>query len=105
MHVYTVLWLVGDLRALVLRPIRIEGGRLLLRIGLRWEADVPLAAIAAVERGPSAAGLRLGVLGSPNLVVRLRSPMQVHGPFGIRKTAGALLLQVDDPDALAAALG
>ena len=104
-HVYTVLWLVGDLRALVLRPIRIEGGRLLLRIGLRWEADVPLAAIAAVERGPSAAGLRLGVLGSPNLVVRLRSPMQVHGPFGIRKTAGALLLQVDDPDALAAALG
>ncbi|HET9754599.1 MAG TPA: hypothetical protein VFP52_16625, partial [Myxococcales bacterium] len=104
-HAYTVLWLVGDLRALVLRPIRIEGGRLLLRIGLRWEADVPLALIGAVERGPSGAGLRLGVLGSPNLLLKLRAPMQIHGPFGIRKTSDALLLQVDDPDALAAALG
>ncbi|HEY6908795.1 MAG TPA: hypothetical protein VI356_05470 [Myxococcales bacterium] len=103
-HVYTVLWLIGDLRALILRPIRIEGGRLLLRIGLRWEADVPLDSIAAVERGTSAAGLRLGVLGTPNLVVRLRAPMQLHGPFGIRKTSDALLLQVDEPDALAAAL-
>ncbi len=103
-HVYTVLWLIGDLRALVLRPIRIEGGLLLLRIGLRWEADVPLHSIAAVERGPSPAGLRLGVLGTPNLVVRLRAPMQLHGPFGIRRTSDTLLLQVDDPDALAAAL-
>jgi len=104
-HVYTVLWLIGDLRALVLRPIRVEAGKLVLRIGLRWEADVPLESIAAVERGPSNAGLRLGVLGTPNLTVRLRAPMQVHGPFGIRKTSDALLLQVDDPDALAAALG
>jgi len=103
-HVYTVLWLIGDLRALALRPIRVEGRKLLLRIGLRWEADVPLESIAAVERGPSGAGLRLGVLGTPNLALRLRAPMQVHGPFGIRKTCDVLLLQVDDPDALAAAL-
>src|SRR5262249_48191095 len=41
-HAYTVLWLIGDLRALVLRPIRVEAGRLAIRIGLRWEADVPL---------------------------------------------------------------
>lgn len=104
-HVYTALWLIGDLRALVLRPIRLEGDKLLLRIGLRWEADVPLDAIAAVERTPGAPGLRLGVLGTPNLVVRLREPLRIHGPFGIRKTAETLLLQVDDPAGLAAALG
>jgi hypothetical protein len=122
LHVYTVLWLVGDLRALVLRPIRIEGGTLLLRIGLRWEADIPLAAIAAVERSGTE-GLRLGVLGSPNLVLRLRERHQcsglsasarrrgdpgasitLHGPFGIRKTSDVLLLQVDDPEGLARAL-
>lgn len=103
-HVYTVLWLVGDLRALVLRPIRIEGRSLLLRIGLRWEADVPLDAIASIDREPSAKGLKLGVLGSPNLVLRLRAPMQLHGPFGIRKTSDTLLLQVDDPDALVRAV-
>jgi hypothetical protein len=67
-----VLWLIGDLRALVLRPIRIEGGALLLRLGL-------------------------GVLGSSNLVLKLRRPFELHGPFGIRKTSDTLLLRVDDP--------
>lgn len=103
-HGYTVLWLIGDLRALVLRPIRVEGGALLLRLGLRWEADLPLQAISSVERAPAPAGLRLGVLGSPNLTLRLRAPRRLYGPFGIRRTAEVLLLQVDDPDRLAAAL-
>lgn len=53
-----------------------------------------------VERKPAAQGLRLGVLGSPNLVVRLRRQIELHGPFGIRKTSDTLLLQVDEPDAL-----
>jgi hypothetical protein len=103
-HAYTVLWLIGDLRALVLRPIRIEASALLLRIGLRWEADIPLREIAGVERGGAGGGLRIGVIGSPNLVVRLRSPATLHGPFGIRKTSDTLLLQVDDPDALLGAI-
>jgi len=103
-HVYTALWLIGDLRALVLRPLRIERGVLLLRIGLRWEVDVALEAIVAVERPVKSAGLKLGVLGTPNLALRLREPMEVLGPFGIRRTSDTLLLQVDDPEALAAAL-
>jgi hypothetical protein len=103
-HAYTALWLIGDLRALVLRPIRIDSGVLLLRVGLRWEADIPLAEIASVERAATAPGLRLGVLGSPNLKLGLRRPWTLRGPFGIRKTSDALLLQVDEPDALAAAL-
>ena len=102
-HLYTVLWLIGDLRALVLRPIRVEDGKLLLRIGLRWEADIPLRQIAAVERS-APQGLKLGVLGSPNLALRLRAPAELHGPFGIRKTADVLLLQVDDPEGLERAL-
>ena len=104
-HVYTALWLIGDLRALVLRPLRIERGLLLLRIGLRWEADVPLEEIVAVERPVKSPGLKLGVLGTPNLAIRLRQPMEVQGPFGIRRTSGTLLLQVDEPEALAAAMG
>jgi hypothetical protein len=98
-HAYTALWLIGDLRALVLRPLRIEGGLLLLRIGLRWEADVPLEAIGSIERPVKSAGLRLGVLGTPNLALKLREPMEVHGPFGIRRTSDTLLLQVDETDA------
>jgi hypothetical protein len=104
LHAYGLLWLVGDLRALVLRPLRLAGRTLQLRIGLRWEADVPLDDIAAVERSGSE-GLRLGVLGSANLVLRLRRPIELHGLLGVRKRADVLLLQVDDPDGLARALG
>ena len=103
-HAYTALWLIGDLRALVLRPIRVEGGDLLLRLGLRWEADIPLGRIASVERGAPGPGMKLGVLGTPNLLVRLREPATLHGLFGIVRRSDALLLQVDEPEALEAAV-
>ena len=103
LHVYMLLWLLGDLRALAMRPIVVEGGLLRLRIGLRWEAEVPLRLIERVERGGTQ-GLRLGVLGSANLRLVLSEPVELHGIFGIRRGSSELLLQVDDPDALAAAL-
>jgi hypothetical protein len=103
-HGYTLLWMVGDLRALVLRPLRIEGETLHLRIGLRWDADIPLSSIASVQRAPSGKGLRMGVVGSPNVALQLRSPHDLHGPFGIRKTAERLLLQLDEPERFVRAL-
>ena len=33
-----------------------------LRIGLRWDADIPPGSIVAVERAPSGKGLRMGVV-------------------------------------------
>jgi hypothetical protein len=36
--------------------------------------------------------------------LQLGEPVLLHGPFGIRKRSDSLLLQVDEPDALAAAL-
>ena len=57
-----------------------------------------------MERGPVGRGLRLGVLGSPNIALELSVPLELHGPFGVRKTGDRLLLQVDQPDALARAI-
>ena len=104
LHLYTALWLVGDLRALVLRPITVEDGVLHLRIGLRWEADLPLDEIVGAEISQRVEGCRMGVIGSPNLILRLRHPAELHGPYGIRRTAQALSLQVDDPQGLRRAL-
>ena len=104
LHLYTALWLVGDLRAMVLRPITVEDGVLHLRIGLRWEADIAIGEIDSAELGNRVEGQKLGVLGSPNLVLRLRHPATLHGLFGIRRTAQALCLQVDDPQGLRNAL-
>lgn len=104
LHVYTLLWLLGDLRALALRPITVDQGVLHLRLGLKWEADIPLGLIESAALSTRAEGRKLGVLGSPNLVLLLRRPVELHGLFGIRRTAQALSLQVDDPEALARAL-
>jgi hypothetical protein len=109
LHLYALTWMLGDLRALAVRPIQVQDGFLRLRIGLRWEADIPLRLIESIDPGAlsaaaQAGGLRLGVIGSPNLRVALREPVELHGIFGIRKQSDKLLLQVDDPDALGAAL-
>jgi hypothetical protein len=104
LHGYALLWLLGDARALKLRPIVVEGDVLRLRLGLRWEADIPLAQIERVETAlrPGETGMRLAVLGSPNLRLVLREPAELYGPVGIRRTSKDLLLLVDDPKALAA---
>ena len=99
LHVYTVLWIVGDWRAMYLRPIQIRDGMLLLRVGIRWTADIPLRDVSVGAQGP---GLKLGL--SPNLVLKLREPATLEGPYGIQKTSDTLLLQVDDPAAFTRAL-
>jgi hypothetical protein len=48
--------------------------------------------------------MRMGVVGSPKVALQLRSPHELHGPFGIRKTADRLLLQLDDPERFVRAL-
>jgi hypothetical protein len=105
-HLYALLWLLGDLRALMARPITVSDGVLHLRLGLRWEAEIPLTLIERVELQPKpdAAAMRLSVLGSANLRLLLRTAVVLHGPFGIRRESRDLLLQVDDPDGLAARL-
>ena len=100
--IYGVVWLLGDLRALQLRGVTVTGGVLRIRIGIRREADVPLASIAAVEEGAAPGAERLAVLGAPVLTLRLREPVEVRPLFGKARRATALALQVDDPAALRA---
>ena len=117
LHAYSIVWLLGDLQALRLRPITIEDGALHLRIGLRWEARIPLASLAfAGPLGPAighpltdpaqdpVAPLRVAVIGSPNLVLRFTEPQTLRKLFGIERRAEAIALLVDDPDGLAAAI-
>jgi hypothetical protein len=104
LHGYSLLWMLGDLRAMQLRRIQLDGPVLRLRLGLKWEADLPLAQLTSAALGRAAEALPLAVLGTPNLVLRFDRPVTVHGLFGIAKTAQALALQVDEPEALLEAL-
>lgn len=113
LSVWALVWLVGDFRAFGARPIRIGPARMGLRFGLRWEAVVPLADVAGVERvrgagpgtTPGEGVLVAAVLGRPNVLLRLSRPVEVTGLYGIRRTVRELRLRVDDPDGLVDALG
>jgi hypothetical protein len=108
--VYGGLWLVADWRATRTRPHLLGADRLLVRVGLRWTADVPLDLLEEVrERRPGddpgeAGGLNTVVVAPPDVVVSLRSPVEVEGPFGVRREARRLWLAVDEPDGFVAAL-
>lgn len=120
---YGLLWLVADWRATRHRPLLLAGGRLWLRAGLRWTAEVPLARVAEVHRvsrwrgdaadaaGAGGAGaaapedrLDLPVVGGVDLVLGFDRPVEVHGPFGVRRAVRRVGVAADEPEALLRAL-
>lgn len=97
---YSLVWLAGDYRALVLRPTLLAGDALLLRVGMRWRAEIPVSAIRALgasrpadDRGPGF--VRATVFGPARLVLDLAAPVPLVGPFGARRVASRIGLQVD----------
>ncbi len=107
---YALLWLVGDYRALVARPLRLTSERLFLRLGVRWEADIPLAQIVHAEclttggKTKARDTLIVALLGQPNLRVQLDAPVEVMGLYGWRRTVSQLWLRVDGATELCAEL-
>jgi hypothetical protein len=113
-HVYTIAWLFGDRRLLMESVHRIEGGALVVQLGLRASGRVPLAAIVGArvlppsdpmqprkrERGV----LRVTPLDAPNVRLELSHPVTLIGLFGLRRTGRVLELHVDEPERLIAAL-
>ncbi len=115
LHLYGIVvllsWALGD-RA---HPHRLDGGVLRVRRGTLHRADVPVAAIAAVERRTERAGQRSGLLvdgdaarlavgGRTDLVLALSRPVRVARPVGAPVHETPLAIRADDADALAAAL-
>ena len=113
LSLYTLLWLVGDYRALVARPIRVTASHLRFRYGLRWEADVPRDAVKDVELLPPPMGptpkekgrLVVALPGGANLKLQFERPMDFLGLYGWRKGVAELRVRVDEPEKLRAALG
>ena len=109
---YTLLWLMGDYRALVSRPIRLSATHLRFRYGLRWEADIPRDAIVEAGLLPPALAptpkektrLVASLPGGPNLRMWLERPVEVLGLYGWRKTITELRVRVDEPEKLRDAL-
>ena len=107
--VYAALWMIGDWRATVLRPVLVDDDTLHLRAGLRWRGRTPRGNVVAVHdtdpEVPKKERIDLVLLSGPTRWLELRDPVPLTGPFGIRRTTRWVGLSPDDPARFAAALG
>lgn len=104
LDLYSIVWLFGDYQAMRLRPILASPGRLRLRWGLRWNAELALESITRIERlspGDSPRRrprtLRIAALEEPQYRIILAERIAARGVFGIRKSISAVDLHVDEP--------
>lgn len=99
---YGVIWLVGDYRAMRYRPMRVQDGHISLRCGLRWQVDLTQAQIHAMIAPKRAIENRDDYLAltsatKPDLILALKTPETIDGPYGITRRAQYLGVSVDDP--------
>jgi hypothetical protein len=110
LSVYSLLWLLGDYRAMVLRPTLLrrkgEGDVLEVRVGVRWNLSVPLSDVRSLRRAGAAPPptltpgyLRATPIGAPRLLLELAEPVVARGPYGWRREVSLLGLTVDDEPA------
>jgi hypothetical protein len=109
LSLYSLLFLIAHGRALVLKPHLISEGRLLVRDGLLWSAEIPLDRITTVDRCDNTGGRRKDTLSATtlvqgNLALTADGGIDCTGPYGIRKRYTTVRFLADDPRALEAAL-
>jgi hypothetical protein len=108
---YTLFWVVGDALALRHGGVRLTDSELHLDLGARWRARLPWLQIDRIERVTGRPARAPGLVDlsiiDATVLLHLRAPVTLRGPFGIRRSATQLALSVDRADrfvALAARL-
>lgn len=108
LSLYSMLWLVGDWRATVLRPLLVTGDELVVRSGVRFTARIPLDAIASVGRTapnlPKDEIANLAMLGSIPTWIVLDRPVPTPTFLGANRPTRAIALTLDDEPALRRAI-
>ena len=110
-----IAWLAADYRALGRGAVRLSDDLLDLRVGRRFAASLPTAAISSALRPtwrdlpnpgtPQAAGyLNLTKPAAPNVLLTLTAPVMVRLPGGLRRSATRFALCLDEPDDFLAAI-
>ncbi|HXU30227.1 MAG TPA: hypothetical protein VN851_06600 [Thermoanaerobaculia bacterium] len=111
LSLYGALWFLGDYQAARRRPIRIEADHLAICTELRWNLDVPFAAIQKIERPdplrPFQKGrgaIRATLFGAPLFVLHLNEPLVADGPYGRQALVERVGFTVDEDAEFLAAL-
>jgi len=103
LSLYGVVWLVGDYRAMSRRPHVFGSTALIVRNGLRWQAEIPYENIRSVRFvrtiPQSDSYLNLVPFGQPKVILDLTSEIEALGPYGLTKQVDTIGMLVDDPTA------
>lgn len=108
-----IFWLLGFIRAIVLRPVLVTDSEVTVRGGSSWTLDVPRAVIERVEGGrlvkaparEALEHLQATPISQPNILITLREPLEAHGLYGRRKCVRTVALRLDEPEKFKALLG
>lgn len=106
LSVYGGLWILGDLRASVLRPVLIAGDSILIKAGLRYDAEIPIDLVKGIERVKPEEGplVSTALFGEATLWIVLNETLQTEGVLGFRAEFRAIGFSPDDPAAFEDAL-
>ena len=101
--IYGLIWLYGDYRVIKHKPIVLLEETLLIRIGIRWRADVKLSNIKSIESSVSKdfeeEYTNISILAfEKNIFITLYEPIVIEGIFGITKRTSKIALYVDEVD-------
>jgi hypothetical protein len=99
---YGVVWLIGDLQALRLRPSWVSDHTICMRLGLRWTVTTPqnqLLRVRKLGRGERVtSALSLALPNAPRVLIELKTPTMAIGAYGLRREVDSIELGLDDPD-------
>lgn len=105
LSIYAAVWLVGDARARVMRPIVVNESTMRLECGIQMEAIIPLDRIetvtfldAEVRDIPDAEKLNYGTFYRANAWIVAKQPVEVRTLLGVKR-ARAIGVSIDDPKA------
>ena len=110
LSVYAAIWLIGDARARIMRPVAASDDSVRLECGIQMEAVVPLSNIEEVyfsEHGtsvlPKTEKLNYGTFYQANIWIVAKRPVEVRTMLGTKRVQ-AIGLSLDDPHAFADAI-
>ncbi len=103
LSIYAVIWLIGDARARVMRPVAIGKDRIRLECGIQMEVIIPLSDIDKICLSENDLGnlakenkLNYGTFYQSNVWLVAKRPIEVRTMLG-KKRVRAIGLSLDDP--------
>ncbi|HYC51059.1 MAG TPA: hypothetical protein VEB19_08125 [Gemmatimonadaceae bacterium] len=88
LSIYGIVWLLGFMRSVRLRPVLLSEETLHVRMGLLWDVRISYSQIAEITTPrraevKAADYLRVAAIGDPQFIVELREPQLVTKPYGL----------------------